>query len=175
METKEKKPINYYLRIMHRYAGFFILGFAVIYGMSGITLIYRDTDFLKHDKKISLNLAPGINQSELGPALRMRDFKLEKEEGDILYFKGGTYNKATGAAEITVKDLVFPFNKLTELHKTPSKSPVHWFTFTFGITLLFLAISSLWMFKPGTKMFRKGILTVAAGVVVAIVLLLFVK
>jgi hypothetical protein len=175
METKEKPPINYYLRIMHRYAGFFILGFAVIYGLSGITLIYRDTDFLKHDKKIALNLTPGINPSELGNALRMRDFKLEKTEGDILYFQGGTYNKTTGAAEITIKDLVFPFNKLTNLHKTPSKSPIHWFTFIFAITLLFLAISSLWMFKPGTKMFRKGILTVAVGLVVALVLLLFVK
>ena len=175
MENKEKKSVNYYMRIWHRYAGFFIFGFVLMYGFSGITLIFRDTEFLKHEKKISMNLAPNINPSELGPALRMREFKVDKIEGDIIYFRGGSYNKATGAAEQTIKELVFPFNKLTGLHQTPSKNLLHWFTLSFGITLLFLAISSLWMFKPGSQVFRKGIITVAAGVVFVLILLMFVK
>jgi hypothetical protein len=175
MENKEKKSVNYYMRICHRYAGFFIVGFVLIYGLSGITLIFRDTEFLKSDKKISVNLAPGINPSELGNALRMRDFKVEKTEGDIIYFRGGSYNNITGAAEQTIKELVFPFNKLTGLHQTPSKNLLHWFTMSFGIVMLFLAISSLWMFKPGSKVFRKGILTVIAGVVFVLILLMFVK
>jgi hypothetical protein len=175
MENKESKSVNYYMRIWHRYAGFFIVGFVLIYGLSGITLIFRDTEFLKHEKKINIALAPGINPSELGPALRMREFKAEKTEGDIIYFRGGSYNKVTGATQQTIKELVFPFNKLTSLHQTPSKNAIHWFTLSFGITMLFLAISSLWMFKPGSKVFRKGILTVAAGVVFVLILLIFVK
>ena len=68
MENKEKKSVNYYMRICHRYAGYFIFGFVLMYGLSGITLIFRDTEFLKHEKKISINLSTGINPSELGGA-----------------------------------------------------------------------------------------------------------
>jgi hypothetical protein len=175
MENKERRSVNYYMRICHRYAGYFIAGFALIYACSGITLIFRDTDFLKHDKKISVNLSPGINTSELGPALRMREFMVDKTEGDIIFFRGGSYNKVTGAAEMTIKELVFPFNKLTGLHQTPSGKFLHWFTLSFGLILLFLAFSSLWMFKRGTKMFSKGMLTVAAGFVFVLILLMFVN
>jgi hypothetical protein len=173
METKERKSINHYMRVWHRYAGFFILGFALLYALSGITLIFRDTDFLKEEKKITLNLAPGIDPSELGRNLRMREFKAEKTEGDVIYFKGGFYNKATGAAEQTVKELISPFNKMTELHTSPSGKPLHWFTFTFAIVLLFLTVSSLWMFKSTSKVFRQGIIVVIAGIVFAGILVFF--
>lgn len=173
METKERKSINHYMRVWHRYAGFFILGFALLYGLSGITLIFRDTDFMKNEKKISLSLAPGIDPSELGRNLRMREFAVEKTEGDVIYFRGGSYNKATGATEQTVKELVFPLNKMTEFHTTPSGKPLHWFTLTFGIVLLFLAVSSLWMFKSTSKVFRQGMLLTLAGIAAAVILLFF--
>jgi hypothetical protein len=41
--------------------------------------------------------------------------------------------------------------------------------------MAFLAISSLWMFKAQTKVFRKGMITAIAGIVVAVVLLLLIK
>jgi len=162
------------MRVWHRHLGFFILGFVLIWGFSGITLIYRDTDFLKHDKKLSVNLSPDINPSEIGSALKIRDFKILKTEGDIVYFKGGTFNKTTGVADQTIKELIFPLNKLTDLHKTASKSVFHYLTLTFGIIMLFLAVSSLWMFKRGTKVFRKGMITVVAGISFAVILLLLI-
>lgn len=174
MEQKEGKSINHYMRVWHRWAGFFILGIALIYAMGGITLIFRDTDFLKKEKKISMSLAPNIDQAELGRSLRMREFKVEKTEGDIIFFKGGTYNNATGAAETTVKELIFPLNKFTEFHKTPSSKALHWFTLSFGVVFLFLTISSLWMFKATTKVFRQSLLVILAGVVTAVILLSFV-
>jgi hypothetical protein len=175
MENKERKSVNYYMRIFHRYAGFFIFGFVILYGLSGIALIYRDTDFLKQEKKVSLKLAPGISPSELGNALRMREFKVERTEGDVIYFQGGSYDKATGSAEQTIKELRFPFNKLTNLHKTPSKNSLHWFTLIFGIGMLFLAVSSLWMFKPGSALFKKGIIITGTGIAFAVILLYFIK
>ena len=50
MESKEKKSINQIIRILHRNIGFFILGFVLIYAFTGITLIYRDSDFMKHER-----------------------------------------------------------------------------------------------------------------------------
>lgn len=52
MEKKEKKSINHYMRSLHRDIGFFVIGLIVIYSISGVVLIYRDTNFLKHDAVI---------------------------------------------------------------------------------------------------------------------------
>jgi len=172
MENKEKKSLSQYTRVWHRYLGFFVLGMLLIWALSGITLIYRDTDFLKKEKKVTTTLSPEINMAELGSALRIRDFKVIKTEGDVIYFQGGTFNVKTGVAEQTVKELIYPLNKWTSLHKTASKSVIHWFTLIFGIIMLFLAVSSFWMFKPGSVVFRKGMITVAAGIVFTLILLL---
>lgn len=175
MENKEKNSINYYMRLMHRNIGFFILGFVIVYGLSGIVLIYRDTDFLKHERNIHTTLPVGFDPFEVGSALRIRDFKATKTEGDLIYFQGGSYNKVTGETDQIVKELVYPLNKLTGLHKTASKNTFHWFTLAFGIIMLFMAASSLWMFKSGSVLFRKGILTVLAGIVFTVILLFIIK
>lgn len=173
MESKEKKSINQTIRILHRNIGFFILGFVLIYALSGITLIYRDSDFMKHERTIKVNLPVETKPSDLGPVLKLRELKVLKTEGDVIYFQGGSFNTASGEAVYSVKELIFPFNKLTTLHKTPSKNPFHWFTLVFGVLMLFMAISSLWMFSTKSKMFRKGIYFVLTGFVFAIILLLF--
>ncbi len=172
MENKEKKSINYYMRILHRNLGFFILGFVMIYALSGIVLIYRDTDFMKHEKTIKTKLPAETKVADIGLALRIRDFKILNTLGDVIYFQGGSFNTSNGEAEYLVKELVFPFNKLTVLHKTPSKNPLHWFTLVFGILLLFMAVSSFWMFSR-SKPFRNGILTIVGGFVFAVLLLIF--
>ena len=90
-----------------------------------------------------------------------------KTEGDVVYFKNGTYNKATGMVKYTDKALPLVLDKLTVLHKSSSKSFTHWFTIIFGVALLFLAISSFWMFKPGTSLFKRGILFTGIGLIIA--------
>lgn len=172
---KEKKSIHHTMRVWHRYAGFFIAGFAVIYALSGITLIYRDTDLLKTEKTVTTTLAPGLKPADLGPVLHMREVKVLETKGDVVYFEGGSYNTITGEAVNKVKDLVFPFNKFARLHKTASRDLMHWFTLVFGLTMTFLAISSLWMFRPGTQVFKKGMVTVLGGVILALVILLLIK
>jgi len=173
MESKEKKSINQIIRILHRNLGFFILGFVLIYAFTGIILIYRDTDFMKHEKTIKISLPAGTKPADLGPALKLRDFKIINTEGDVIFFQGGSFNTATGEAIYSVKELIPPFNKLTTLHKTPSKNPLHLLTLVFGFLLLFMAISSVWMFNRRSKVFRNGIYTVLTGFIFAVVLLLF--
>ena len=50
MKAKEKKSVHYYMRSLHRDVGFLVLGFTFIYALSGIVLVYRDTDFLKSER-----------------------------------------------------------------------------------------------------------------------------
>jgi uncharacterized membrane protein len=175
METKEKKSFNYYARLLHRNIGFFIVGLVIIYSCSGIVLIYRDSDFMKSSKIVKTTLPAGTKPSDIGPALRMREFKIAETKGDVIYFQGGTFNTSTGEAEYTVKELVFPFNKLTNLHKLPSKNAFHWLNLAFGISLFFMAISSFWMFNPKSKLFIKGMFIVIAGVAFALIILFLIK
>jgi hypothetical protein len=64
------------MRIWHRYPGYFSAGIMSVYAISGIVLIFRDTDFLKRDKRVEQKLSPNLNAGELGKALRMRDLKI---------------------------------------------------------------------------------------------------
>ncbi|MEL7588126.1 MAG: hypothetical protein AAGU19_15570 [Prolixibacteraceae bacterium] len=98
--------LNRYMRLLHRDIGYFIAGLVLIYALSGIILIYRDTDLLKRETQLQKKLAPGMGASELGPALHLRDFKLLKEENGIIRFQNGSYDKSTGIASYSSKELV---------------------------------------------------------------------
>lgn len=172
METKEKKSVNYYMRALHRDVGFFVIGLAIIYSISGVLLIYRDTDFLKSEQLVEKKLSPGIAEAQLGEALKMRNFKAVKTEGDIIYFQNGNYNKSTGEVKYTQQTLPAFIEKLTGLHKTISKNSTSWFSTIFGLLLLFLTISSFWMFKVKSKLFRRGIVIASVGFVITIALLI---
>lgn len=160
------------MRVYHRYLGYFLVGIMAVYSISGIVLIFRDTDFLKRDKQIERKLKPNIKNEELGKELRMKELKIEKEDGNIVSFKQGTYNKETGVANYTSKEL-FPFvDKLTKLHKASTKDPLFFLNVFFGVSLFFFVLSSFWMFLPKTTIFKKGLYFTLAGVVLTIILLI---
>jgi hypothetical protein len=159
------------MRILHRYLGYFLSGIMAVYALSGIVLIFRDTDFLKTDQQFEEKFAPKLSNEELGKELRYRDFKVKKEEGDIVSYKNGTYNKKTGVANYTEKDLPYVLNKLTHLHKASTDDPLYYLNIFFGCSLLFFVISAFWMYMPKTTIFKKGILFALAGIVLTLVLL----
>ena len=37
-------------RVWHRYLGFFLAGIMAVYAVSGVVMIFRNTDFLKQEK-----------------------------------------------------------------------------------------------------------------------------
>ena len=159
------------MRILHRYIGFFLAGIMAVYALSGIVLIYRDTDFLKKEKLVEKKVAPAAKESELGKMLGIRELKISKTEGDTIYFAQGTYNSVTGEAKYTSKQLPYVMNQLTQLHKASTKKPLYWLNTLFGASLFFFVISSFWMFKPTTGIFKKGIYFTIAGVILTLILL----
>jgi uncharacterized iron-regulated membrane protein len=166
-----KSSINTTMRVYHRYLGFFLSGIMAVYALSGTVLIFRETDFLKSEKKIEKTLPPDVKIEELGKALKMRDLKIEKEENGILYFKNGTYDKTSRVAKYTVKELSFILEKMTKLHKATTKSPLYFLNIFFGMSLLFFVISSFWMFMPKTEIFKKGLYFTIGGVILTLIIL----
>ncbi|WP_338088460.1 hypothetical protein [Maribacter zhoushanensis] len=160
------------MRIIHRYLGFFLAGIMAMYAISGIIMIYRNTDFLKSEKIIERQLQPNLKTAELSGALRIKGgVKPEKTEGDIVYFKQGQYNTATGMATIKKMELPFILDKMEHLHKATTNSPVYFLNIFFGLSLLFFVVSSFWMFMPKTTVFKKGLYFSLGGIVLTIILL----
>jgi len=158
------------MRIIHRYLGFFLVGIMAMYAISGIIMIFRETDFLKKEVVSERQLEPNLTGGELSPKLRMA-VKVDKKEGDVLYFKDGNYNTQTGVATIKKMELPLILDKMEHLHKATTNSPVYWLNIFFGVSLLFFVISSFWMFLPKTSVFKKGIYFSLAGMVLTMILL----
>jgi hypothetical protein len=115
--------IHYWIRSLHRDIGFFLVGLTLVYVLSGLLLIYRDTGFLQ-----TTPVEHGMGQGQ---------------------HRGHDYVA-----------WVQPF---VDLHKANSRSGVHWFTVTYGVLLGFLAISSFWMIKPGSGMYKREVAFAVAG------------
>jgi ribosomal protein S17 len=78
------------MRIIHRYLDFFLAGIMAVYSISGIVMIFRNTDTFKVEHQNEKTIEGITKIEDLGRQLRIRDFKIEKEEGDIIYFKNGS-------------------------------------------------------------------------------------
>jgi len=159
------------MRIYHRYLGFFLAGIMAIYSVSGIVMIFRDTDFLKKENHKVLNVATGLKSEEVGPAIKLKNLKIKSDTLDVVTFEQGTYNRTTGVAEFTVKEMPYLINKMTKMHKATNKDPLYYLNIFFGVSLLFFVISSFYMFMPGTSIFKKGMYFTLAGIVLVLVML----
>lgn len=167
--AKRKTPFSFQMRIIHRYLGYFLAGIRAMYAVSGIIMIFRETDFLKNEVVTVRELEPNLTGGELSPKLRMA-VKVDKKEGDILYFKDGKYNQKTGVAEVKKMQLPFVLEKMERLHKATTDSPVYFLNIFFGASLLFFVLSAFWMYTPKMPVFKKGMYFATAGIVLTLVL-----
>lgn len=157
-------------RILHRYLGFFLAGIMTVYALSGIVLIYRKTDVFKVAHDIEKTLSVNLTEADLGRELKMRRFEVDSQDEHFLYFKNGSYNKASGVTKYTVYELPIILDKMAQLHKATTNSPIYWLNIFFGASLLFFALSSFWMFLPKSKTFKTGLKYSVIGAIIAITL-----
>lgn len=152
-----KKTIQYYMRLLHRDIGFIVVGLTMIYALSGILLMYRGTGFLQTETIVTKKVDKGIDAAELGKALGLRHFQLERQTGDTILFQGGAYDQATGVATIAKQEFPTVLNMFIQVHKLTSRSTLHIISAVYAALLVFLAVSSFFMYRPGTRLFRRGL------------------
>ena len=169
MEVNNRQ-ISLKARVLHRYLGFFLAGVMAMYAISGIIMIFRETNFLKTETVETRQLEVNLTGGELSPKLRMA-VKVDKVEGDVLYFKDGNYNKATGMATVTEMKLPFVLEKMERLHKATTNSPLYFFNIFFGVSLLFFVLSAFWMFLPSMPIFKKGLYYAIGGMILTLIML----
>jgi hypothetical protein len=167
---KTNKDTRTLMRVIHRYLGFFLAGIMAVYALSGIIMIFRETEFLKNETIETIQLEPNLTGGELSPKLRM-GVKIDRQEGDVLYFKDGTYDTSSGIATVKKQKLPFILEKMERLHKATTNSPVYFLNIFFGASLLFFAISAFWMYSPKVSFFKKGLYFSIAGIILTILML----
>lgn len=168
--AKQKTPFSFQVRVIHRYLGFFLSGIMFVYALSGIIMVYRQTDFLKHAEYTEQQFEPNLSADQLNPKFK-KGIKFEKKEGDIIYFKDGNYNTKTGL--VTTKEMKLPLilEKMEKMHKATTNSPLYFLNLFFGTSLLFFVISAFWMYTPKMPIFKKGIYFAIGGFILTIILL----
>lgn len=153
--TLNNRKISNRVRSVHRYLGFFLAGIMFMYSLTGITLIFRDSDTFKREVRVEKQLEKNLE-------------KLPKLKGA----KNINYNKTTGV--VTYSQMKSPkiLGLMEKIHKAKSSDPLYFFNIFFGISLLFFVVSSYWMFLPQTAVFKKAIYFTLAGISLAAVMLL---
>jgi hypothetical protein len=159
-------------RILHRYLGFFLAGIMIIYALSGITLVFRTTNTFKLIVNKTTEIETMLSAEDLGRAIRIKNLEVLNESNELITFKEGTYNKVTGVAEYTTYELPRWLDALTHFHKATTNDPLYYFNLFFGASLLFFAVSAFFMFLPKSPMFKKGLIYTAAGIALAIIMLI---
>ena len=133
------------MRILHRYLGFFLVGIMAIYAISGIVLIFRDTDFLKRTV-VSVHEVPiGTKPEDVGQLLKIKGYRIDRSESDLVYFNKGTYELSTGKVTVISKKLPYVLDRMSHLHKATSSRPLFFLNIFFGASLLFFVLSAFWM------------------------------
>lgn len=166
-----KEPLSLKMRIIHRYLGFFLAGVMAMYAISGIVLVFRNTDTFKKEIQIEKTIAAKLDGPALGRAIKIKNLGFIRTVGDMDYFEEGSYNHATGAVVYAKKELPFVLDKITHLHKATTNDPLYFLNIFFGLGLLFFVISAFWMYMPGGKILRKGLLFTAGGIILTLIML----
>ena len=175
METKKtSKSLQYYAREIHRVLGYLTLGMTMVYALSGIVLIHRTGDFMKHVVPVEQTLTPNLDADRLASEMKMKSLKVLNETDQTIFFADGQYDKATGKASYLTKEVITTFDKFISLHKLADKQnhKIAICTTVFGISLFLLALTSLFMFKTKAKQFKTNMAYTGIGVAIIVLLLL---
>jgi hypothetical protein len=170
---RHAKSFRYYVRCLHRDIGFLVLGLTIAYALSGVVLVYRETDFLKSEEHVERTVPQRLASADLARLLHARHFEVTGDEGDVLHFQDGTslkdgvYVKSTGSLGYVGKSYPGIIEKLIGLHKLGSSKALHAVSVVYGVLLLFLAVSSLFMYRVGTGGFRRALAVSGMGLVLA--------
>jgi hypothetical protein len=177
MHWWSKKFILKWLRILHRDLGYFVVGITLVYAISGIILNHKKPKVDPAFKTITVDRTIGqsMTVSSFNDyfVANYPEYQLKKiipgDSAYQLFLKGGlgTYNPETGALTFEFykkRPLVYFFNKLHNNQKEHWTIPADFF----AITLIFFAISGMFMVRGPKGLTGRGKWFIAAGIILVI-------
>jgi len=170
---KNMFSLSVYMRSLHRDIGYFVVGLTVIFALSGILLVFRDTGFLQYPTLVKQDLATEMSAEAVQSALKLKRTKVVAGDDTTYRIVSGNeeiglYDLVSGRAEYTTYTYPSLINKLNVLHKTTSASSHAFLAIIYGVLLLFLALSPLCFHRPGSRMFRRSLTYLGGGLIFAL-------
>lgn len=175
---KRKRGIRYWLRVIHRDLGYLVVGLCIIYGVSGILLNHlgeSDPAFKKEEKSIKINTALSPEQLSTYWEKQKQLPKLKKtlmidEQHLKLLLEGGigVYNQETGLVDYEThskRTFVYWINKL---HYNSVRNWTYMADFFAG-SVLFLALSGLFILKGKKGLAGRGKWFLIAGLLIPLI------
>lgn len=181
------KDVRRWFRILHRDIGYFFIGSALIYGLSGIALNHLNdwnpnysVELKNFTTDIQITKGDTTNTMVL---LLLSDLNLEDEykkhyfpDKNVLkvFLNGGStvimdLENGNGQIELLKKRPIF--YEVNYLHYNPNKWWM-WFSDIFAVALIFLAISSFFIVKGKHGATGRGGIYIALGFIIPLLLLL---
>lgn len=159
------KGLSYWLRVVHRDLGFLMVGLCLVYGVSGFLMNHmngKDPAFKTTEANVPLD--QGMNQKELAavwkakpelPILK-KTFRVDDEHVRLMLEGGvGVYSVKTGVVAYEIHEkrpVIYWFNRL-------HYNRVGGWSFMgdlFAVSLLFFAISGIFMMKGKNGLAGRG-------------------
>lgn len=159
------KSLSYWLRVVHRDLGFLMVGLCLVYGVSGFLMNHmngKDPAFKTTEANVTLN--QGMDQDELAAAWKAntelpvlkKTFRVDDEHVRLMLEGGiGVYSAKTGVAAYEIHEkrpVIYWFNRL-HYNRVGGWSIMGDF---FAVSLVFFAISGLFMMKGKNGLAGRG-------------------
>lgn len=180
-ENKPRKSFRYWLRVIHRDIGFLMVGVCFIYGISGILLNHMDgKDPSFKTEEYTLQLEKGLNTQDIKtlwndkknlPPLN-KVIPIDDSHYRLLFSGGtGVYDSLSGIADYekyTKREFVYWINRL-HYNKVKGWNLMGDF---FAVSLIFFAVSGLFMVKGKKGLAGRGKYYLLAGVLIPVIYIL---
>jgi len=173
-------------RAIHRDLGYFFFGMAIIYGISGIAMNFRDhwdPNFVITQESHTLSLPETFLEGrdlslhflkQIGETEAYRTQILS--EGYLRIFITGGHlnvNLSDGTAFMETIRRRPLFYQVNFLHTNTPQKLWTWFSSSFAAGLILLAISGLFVLQGKNGITRRGAWITSAGIIIPVVLLFF--
>lgn len=175
--NRRKKGIRHWLRVIHRDLGYLMVGISLIYASSGILLNHlgKNNPAFKKEEK-TLTIAQSLSQEQLKkywdaqkdlPKLK-KTLVIDDEHFKLFLHKGiGVYNKKTGLVDYETHKKRFLIYWINKFHYNAVKGWSYMADFFAG-SLIFLAISGLFMIKGKKGLAGRGKWLLLLGILIPI-------
>lgn len=172
-----KKIVRKWLRIIHRDLGYFFVGVILIYAFSGILLNHKITAYstISHTHQLPANLnkekfSKQWNQQQTG--VKLKNIIPQNNQFQLFLEGGiGEYNIKTGklSYETYKRNLLIDF-----IHRLHYNTIVGWKYFAdfFAVSLIFFAISGMFLSKGKKGLMGRGKWLVFAGIAITCLIVL---
>lgn len=179
------KQIRKWIRIIHRDLGYLFFAASIIYGLSGIALNHinqwnpnyvvteKDYPFKLHKNDISAESIKNFLANIQQKGTYKKHINLGEDKIKIFIKKGtviGNFKEQTAHLETIKRRPVF--HQINFLHYNNAKKLWTWFADAFAFSLIFLAITGLFMVKGKNGIKRRGAILTTIGIVIPLILFL---